>query len=49
MNELKAESGRMFDPLVVSALHQWLTRQEPVDTIPALEQEPQWSSSTSRS
>jgi putative nucleotidyltransferase with HDIG domain len=47
MNELKAESGRMFDPLVVSALHEWLTRQQPSGDTASREQEREWSSSTS--
>jgi len=46
MHELQAESGRQFDPLVVSALHDWLTCQQVVDALPTTERSPQWSFST---
>jgi diguanylate cyclase (GGDEF)-like protein/putative nucleotidyltransferase with HDIG domain len=47
MHELQAESGRQFDPLVVSTLHDWLTCQQVANGVPSTQRSPEWSLSTS--
>ena len=49
MDELHAESGRHFDPLVVAALHDWLALQQPATLDRAAEEVTEWSFSTSPS
>jgi diguanylate cyclase (GGDEF)-like protein len=46
MNELQAESGRQFDPLVVSALHEWLAHQPFATEAGAEDRQPSSSTST---
>jgi diguanylate cyclase (GGDEF)-like protein/putative nucleotidyltransferase with HDIG domain len=47
IRELQSESGRQFDPLVVSALHEHFAHPVPPDDLPALDSEVAWSSLTS--
>ena len=49
MHELQAESGRQFDPLVVSALHDWLVSQNTTPDPAPTGRQPEWSFSTSPS
>jgi HD-GYP domain-containing protein (c-di-GMP phosphodiesterase class II) len=47
IHEVQSESGRQFDPLVVSALHEHFAHREPIAELPIIDLGPAWSSSTS--
>jgi diguanylate cyclase (GGDEF)-like protein/putative nucleotidyltransferase with HDIG domain len=47
MHEVQSESGRQFDPLVVSALHEHFAHPEGNTDTPTTDWEPAWSFSTS--
>ena len=47
MHEVQSESGRQFDPLVVSALHEHFAHPEVNADVPTIDWEPAWSFSTS--
>ena len=47
IHEIQSESGRQFDPLVVSALHEHFAHPAAATGDTALELGPTWSSSTS--
>ena len=49
MHEIQGESGRQFDPLVVSALHDHFAHPARRPRTTASSSDPTWSSSTSRS
>jgi diguanylate cyclase (GGDEF)-like protein/putative nucleotidyltransferase with HDIG domain len=47
IHEVQSESGRQFDPLVVSALHEHFAHPETNADVPITDWEPAWSFSTS--
>jgi diguanylate cyclase (GGDEF)-like protein/putative nucleotidyltransferase with HDIG domain len=47
IHEIQSESGRQFDPLIVSALHEHFAHPEPSAEVPTMIKEPAWSFSMS--
>jgi diguanylate cyclase (GGDEF)-like protein/putative nucleotidyltransferase with HDIG domain len=47
IHEIQSESGRQFDPLIVSALHEHFAHPEPSADVPTMTREPEWSFSMS--